>query len=371
MIDLSRRDRAIDILRFAALIHMIFQHTVLALMQSSENTGITLFFYEIIPLCPALFLFVSGLSFTYSYKNRGSKNRWKKKLLYGLLLIIGGMVLFVVEHGFQLPDLFFASSIINTIGIFIISSSFIYRFINEQLRFAVLVIIFGIITLLFVYLISNSLVIFPLSTGYEPVLPTIIFGFAGLIFGELAYLSHNTRSKNSLLIIGIISFFILVLLMIFNDGFKVFYSNIGRYTVTRRFNSSLSIVNLLGASDSSSYSFYMAQIWNYNLRGFFATLCSVIVVFTVFNNIKRFFVNRLFDYILLPAVYPLYNYFLHLSFIGIMVSVVGYNFLNKLNTYFIIISIIAICYLISYILQKKRTLKKADKTQGYNVEGQV
>ncbi len=362
---LDSRERYIDFLRYISLIYMVFQHAMLVLLKNIHNYRITFFIFELVPLCPAMFLFVSGLSFILTLKQEHVLNNDKfiKKIRYGFLLILGGCVLFLFEQGLQLPDMIFASSILNTIGIFIIISSLIYRFTSKKIQLFLSVTFSIITTFIYTVLMITSSSVFPLTNGYEPILPTIIFGFYGLSLGDIYY-RHNRHKKIVLLLVGIVSMIGVAFMFYRFGGLKMFFSEVSRYIVTRRFDRYLSLEGVLSRVQSNT--FILAKIWNYNIIGFYGSLFVTILLFILTVYFKKIFNNNLFKYLLVPAVFPLYNYFVHLIVIAIAVLLVGYNQLNFVESYLLFGTLIIFVYLLSYlilILKQNRFSKKVETHQ--------
>ena len=92
------RNAAVDLLKIFALFLMIFDHAYILLLKQPVPSLLR-FFYEIVPLSPALFLFLSGYSSAISkaYLKR------KKRLLSAAVYFAVSNVFFIVEHGFQFP----------------------------------------------------------------------------------------------------------------------------------------------------------------------------------------------------------------------------------------------------------------------------
>ncbi|MCG8572286.1 MAG: DUF1624 domain-containing protein [Spirochaetes bacterium] len=341
-----KRKKYVDLLREIALFHMIFQHSVLGLLSHSDNVGIFRFFYEIIPICPALFLFLSGFSITIKGENTISNEKFNQNFFKGIVLILSAALLFFIEHGHQFPDLYFASGILNTIGISLIICSVLVMLPNKIIfSFLLILYLFILYFLLYQFQIQS----FPLDTGYEPLLPTLIFGLIGFLFGLINNRMNQKHEKILWFSIGVIGFTILVIFFILYGPFKIFYSNIGRYTIERLFNESNRPEYLFQFNEMNA-AFYKAYIWNYKPTCFIATLGGVLFLFSIAYFSEPLFVHFFPEKIFLPGRKALLNYFFHLAVIAVLVVIFGFN---RFNTFWFTIYLILIyfsIYLINYLI---------------------
>ncbi|HPO50814.1 MAG TPA: heparan-alpha-glucosaminide N-acetyltransferase domain-containing protein, partial [Spirochaetota bacterium] len=265
----------VDFLRFIALFYMFFQHSVLALLAPGDNSGIILFLYELVPFCPALFLFLSGYSTTLKYEKDANfilDNKYLfRALKKGGILILSSMLLFFIEHGFQIPDFFVASGILNSIGWMIIISTLILKTKPKKTFFLLLIITLLALTVIFEKI---SFFVIPFNYGYEPTSPTIIYGFIGVFWGLLLISLKNEKTKNVFVILFGVSGVIILTFYAVKYGFgRVFHSDIGRYEVVRRFDLSFLPQSIFSSSKESG--FYTAKIWNYNTECMIASFGAV------------------------------------------------------------------------------------------------
>ena len=75
------RNAAVDLLKVAALFLMIFDHAYILLLKQPAPSFLR-FFYEIVPLSPALFLFLSGYSSAISKAYLKRKKRLLSAAMY-------------------------------------------------------------------------------------------------------------------------------------------------------------------------------------------------------------------------------------------------------------------------------------------------
>ena len=325
---------------------MFFQHAVLALLKNSENKGIILFLYQIVPICPALFLFIAGYSINISFKNKldHQKNSFFIHLVKkGIILILASIILFFIEYGFQFPDLIISSGILNTIGWMIIISAIILRFKYKEITLSLLIILIIFITIIFE---KYNIYLVPFNYGYEPISPTIIFGFIGLGIGIFLNTIKNNENKKrvfilTLLIIGI---FIFTFFSIKHGVFRIFYDYIGRYDAKRVFNNAYTPLNFFKLNKNDS--FFYKYIWNYKMNCFFASLGIVFILFSCMFFLEKFFQKYLSKKIFLPGQFAFFNYFYHLSIIALSVIIFGYN--NFSTVTFILF--LGALYITSYLL---------------------
>ena len=350
-----QRKKYIDLLRQIALFYMFFQHSVLVLLKNSENKGIILFLYELVPICPALFLFVAGFSINISFKKKlnHEKNNFIIHLIKRvLILIIASSILFFIEFGIQVPDLFIASGILNTIGWMLIISAIILIFPNKKIILSLTITIFIIVTLLFE---KYKIYFVPFNYGYEPMSPTIIYGFTGLLLGLFLNIIKDNIYKKKIIILtlGIIGVAIFTFYSIKHGLFNIFYSGAGRYTVERIFNNNLMPQNIFNFNTSIK-SFSYESVWNYKMECFFACLGVVFILFTLMYFLENFFQKYLLKNIFLPGKFAFFNYFYHLTVIAIMVVVFGYNKFSLIQFLLFLSLLFISSYILSYVLLKRK-----------------
>jgi len=346
------RLKSIDLLRLIAIFYMFFQHMVLSLLAQNENQGAVLFLFNLVPICPALFLFVSGFSVTILI-NKYTKNLLFIKLfIRGFLLIIISFFLFFFENGLQYPDIFFASGILNTIGLMIIFCSLIILLPYKMFITSLMILILLGIHIIFETL---SIKIFPLNNGFEPIIPTITFGFIGFLFGLLHNYFNERNFKIFILISGFVSLVFLIFLFLFNNGFNI-YSENGTYEIVRSFqNKYMYITNLL---ENNITGFTEKFIWNYKVNNFFASLFAVFILFSFFYSSENFLRKKLPDFFTLPGQFALINYVFHFLFIIIFIFIFGYNSLTLFHFIIVLLLLFAVSYFLSFLLKNYKVKKQ-------------
>lgn len=332
---------------------MFFQHAVLVLLQRNDNKGLIYFLFELVPICPALFLFVAGFSINISYNKtlENNKNQFITHLFKkGLILILSALLLFVIEYGFQLPDMLISSGILNSIGWLIIICA-LFLFLPHKKIF---VSVFIIILIAATYLLEiKNIYIVPFNYGYEPMSPTIIFGFIGFFVGLLYNEFKDNLKKERLfvLMIGFISLSAFIYFSIKYGMFKIFFSDIGRYNISRTFNVSYFLNNIFSIRNIED-SQITVGIWNYNTECFFAALSAVFILFSSMYFLEKFFNEFLPKNIFIPGRFAFFNYFYHLSVIAVFVLISGYNnFSIKLFVLFLSILFTG-SYVLSFLILK-------------------
>lgn len=355
------RKKYIDLLRELALFYMFFQHGVLALLKYNENQGIIYFLYEIVPFCPALYLFLSGYSLSISYNKINMKELKKQFVLNhikkGILLIFGSMILFIIEYGFQLPDLIIAPGILNTIGLMIIASVLILIFPYKKIILSILITSLIIITLI---LEIKQIFVIPFNYGYEAISPTIIFGFIGLLTGLYMNDINSNRRNFRIFMYTLFSagVFVFIYFSIKYGPFKVFFQDIGRYRIQRIFNESKFLTNIFSKNPNTST--IVAYVWNYTIENFVASLSMVFILFTTGHYIENIFQKYLPENIFVPGKHALFNYFYHLIIIGILVIFVGYNLFSKSMFIVFLLCLFISSYVFSYFIEVfRKRIKKA------------
>lgn len=353
------RKKYIDLAREIALFYMFFQHGVLMILRQSENAGAIYFLNEIVPFCSALFLFLAGYSIVLSLKKAGvysyNLRNFTHFIKRGVILCAASSVLFFIENGFQVPDIFIASGILNTIGIFIIISSALLFLPYKRILFTVLTIS---ATIVYVYFDLKEIYFVPFNYGYEPVFPTILYGFIGITFGLLIDRVENKskREKTFYLCIALIGA-VIHLVFSFKYGFlKVFFTEYGRYTVERIFSEKYLITSLFFGG--YEYSNFQALIWNFRTNAFFAGLGSTFFLIGSLYFMEGFFQKYLPKNIFIPGKYAFINYFYHLTILAILTQTAGFNSLGKYQFLALLVSLFIGSYMISYFAELVTKSKK-------------
>jgi len=331
---------------------MFFQHSTLGLLDPIHNKGVILFLYEIVPFCPALFLFLSGFSLTFKFEKGNSLTFDNKDLLHlvkrGVILILSSQILFFFENGIQLPDIFIASGILSTIGIMIIISGIVLKFKYKKLIFTILIVILSFFTILTLFL---RIYLVPFNYGYEPMSPTIIYGFVGVLVGLFLLSKDKPKTKNifvsTLTAIGLM---IMVIYTIKYGFGKVFFTEIGRYEIVRYFDRATLPQNLFFHTNDSGL--YTAKIWNFDINSMVASLGLVLLLFGIgyFSEplLQKLKIKALF----LPGRYAFVNYFFHLIIIALFVVIFDYGIFNTLQFVIFLSMLFGFSYLISFVTDK-------------------
>ena len=345
------RYKYLDFLRQIALFYMFFQHAVLVLLKSYLNDGIILFLFEIVPFCPALFLFLAGFSITLHLKKNNLDKIEPKYFLHlfsrGLLLIFCASILFVIEHGFQFPEFFLCGNILNTIGWMIIISGLILMNRHKEI---ISVSLFIILSLIFIILDIHEIRFLPLTYGYEPMLPTMIFGFMGLSTGLLLNKINDGKKMNiSVISIGTTGLALFSFYSFKYGIFKVFYSDIGRYFIKREFNEKFLVQNIISGNNSDP--FYTASVWNYNTECFIASIGFILVMFAVSFYLEKTIFKKINGNFFIPGKFAFFNYFYHLSIISIIALFFGFNLMNTAQLLIFLSLLFLFSYVLSFLFQ--------------------
>ena len=353
------RKKYIDFLRAIAIFYMFFYHAFLVLFNPDVSNKTLNFIFELVPFCPALFLFLAGFSITFYFEKNNTiyiENKYFFSLIKrGLILIFCAMLLFFIEHGLQFPDFLFASGILNSIGWMIIISALFLLISSYRILFlSIFVAILIIITIIFE---KNKIFFVPFNYGYEPMSPTIIYGFIGFLFGNIFYsIKDLNKQKVFISLSGISGLFISIFYTI-KDGFlNTFFSDKGRYVIERIFSEKMLPNNLF--SSMSNLSFYREHIWNYNTDCFIYTLGFVLVLFAFGYFIENILQKYLPKLIFLPGTFAFANYFYHLIFLALLVVLFGYGFFNLTGFLIIMLLLYVLSYVLSFIIYKIKLNKK-------------
>lgn len=348
------RKRYIDLLRLVALFYMFFQHSALTLLKSEENKGFTNFLFEIVPFCSALFLFLAGFSLTIScFKYKDKKSFILRLLVRGIILILCSSFLFLIDNGFQFPDILFSSGILNTIGIFIIFSIIVFIFDNKNIRLLLTFIILIIFTIVTVYFDIKKIYIYPFNYAYESISPTIIFGFIGLFIGLL--LNDNNDKKRERIIIFTLFFIGMLILTISTIRFgflKAFYLDQGRYTIERIYTTRYLLFNFL----DHQFSKFSVSTWNFNTFSFITAIGTTFVLFSVFYFLEPL-LKRINYFLIMPGKYAFINYFFHFILIAIFILKFGYNIFSKYWFYIFLLFLFLLSIILSNYLEFKKNKK--------------
>lgn len=352
---IKTRNLAIDILKIFCLIHMAYDHVFITLFNDSQATKIIAWLDAIIPLCPALFLFLSGYSISLG---QGYK-KLRKRLISAVLLWGIASLFFIIEHGFQFPDFLFAPGILYTIAINILIITLVAHLSKNKL--AGMMGIFLIATFVFVILRLIDTQIFIFNGGYEPLLPTLLYGLVGFIWGELvgehSKLPIKTQ-RNITYSIGMLSLFILIVLSIKYGFAAPLFPDVGRYTITRVFSIHNQIPSLFQGSKSG---IYYATIWNFDILCFSYSLAWVVLLFIITQRIFGSLQSVKLSFLFLPARYLLFHYCLHLAIIALLTQLIGFNSLGTTGFLLLIASFIFAFYLFSFMFYFLKTHRTYDK----------
>jgi hypothetical protein len=342
------RLKYLDFLRQFAIFYMFFHHTALILLKPQFNSGIVLFLFEIAPFCPAIFLFLAGFSITLHLKKNDLATIDAKYFLHlfarGMILILCASFFFVVEHGFQFPDFIFCGNILNTIGWMIIISGLLLMLKNNKVYIAVFFVLIVGIT---IFLDLKKIYLVPFNNGYEPMSPTIVFGFMGLLTG-IFFKDIKDEKKINIFVIsmGIIGLIIFTFFSIKYGIFRIFFSDTGRYFIVREFNENLLLTNIFGGLKTNTK--YTAEIWNYNSECMIASMGTTMILFSISFFLEKNLFKHLPRNIFIPGKFAFLNYFFHLFIIALFILFVGYNFMNTFQYLLLLAGLYVFSYLLSF-----------------------
>jgi hypothetical protein len=325
----------IDMARMLALWYMFFQHGELEVLTLRHSKIITLI-ADFVPICSALFLYTAGFAAVLSQKSNIRQNvisRLKK----GIFLIIASSILFSIECGFRLPDMIIASGILNTIGIFTIST-IILSWTPKKFNVLIWSLWTTFLAALFIVFDINRIYIFPFTNAYECIIPTIIYGYIGLTCGLIyQQTAHHKLFHITSIIVGLVGLIIMTSIFGLHHCFD--YTH-GRYTVIRSFGAD------------------KLMVWNFNSVSFIASLAAVLLISGLCGLCENFFCSlqekkpMLADKILLPGQHALINYFYHLAVWAIIVVTLGFNALPQWAFLTVLVGLIITSYPIGYIGKK-------------------
>ena len=328
------RNSAVDLLKILALFLMIFDHAYILLLKQPAPP-ILRFFYEIVPLSPALFLFLSGYSLAISkaYLKR------KKRLISAALYFAVSNVFFIVEHGFQFPHFPMATGILSTIALLVIFTV-IMGLLPERIRFFLSFTLSVIFTIVFVILRINKLKIFPLTYGYEPLFPTFLFGIIGFSFG----LGKN-QSVTKIFFLSFIGGVFGVVTRLF--GIQKLFVSGGCYFTSYTFKYSNLVQNLLSDDIGRKYN---VSIWNFDISCFFYVLSIVVLLVLVSEGILEN--KKIAGVITLPAKYLFIHYVLHLAVLTAVYGLLDGKTLSVSVFLTVIVLLTVIIYSVSILIDR-------------------
>lgn len=334
----KQRNAAIDLLKIVALLLMIFDHAYILLLKQPAPRFLR-FFYEIVPLSPALFLFLSGYSLAVSdaYLKR------KKRLIYAAVYFAVSNIFFIVEHGIQFPHFPFATGILSTIALLSVFCVGL-GFFSGKKSFFVSLSLSIILTVVFVILRLSDLKIFPLTFGYEPLFPTFLFGIMGFSIGQ-----------GKKIFAGRIQYFVPIAAVVIFAAMSVFYGlqklfvSSGCYLISYQFEYSHLVQNLLNDTAVGRYS---VSIWNFDTGCFFYVLS--IVVLLLFLSEKLFCHIKISTVVLLPARYLFVHYVLHLSILTLIYILLNGKMLSSTSFSMLFVLMTVAIYFVSLLLDKAK-----------------
>ena len=330
----TNRNSAVDLLKILALFLMVFDHAYILLLKQPAPP-ILRFFYEIVPLSPALFLFLSGYSSAISkaYLKR------KKRLISAALYFAVSNIFFIVEHGFQFPHFPMATGILSTIALLVIFTV-IMGLLPERIRFFLSFTLSVIFTIVFVILRINKLKIFPLTYGYEPLFPTFLFGIIGFSFG----LGKN-QSVTKIFFLSFIGGVFGVVTRLF--GIQKLFVSGGCYFTSYTFKYSNLVQNLLSDDIGRKYN---VSIWNFDISCFFYVLSIVVLLVLVSEGILEN--KKIAGVITLPAKYLFIHYVLHLAVLTAVYGLLDGKTLSVSVFLTVIVLLTVIIYSVSILIDR-------------------
>jgi peptidoglycan/LPS O-acetylase OafA/YrhL len=344
-----QRIRYIDFLRQVAIYYMFFFHTVLVLLPQEQIKGVIGFFYDIVPLDAALFLFLAGFSLTLSLGKHAELSAFgflQKKIKRGLLLIFAAAFLFFMEFGIQLPDMLISSGILNTIGILCIAGGLVLLVPRRRIILGLLIAALCLVTFFCEY---YSVFTVPFNWGYEPWSPTIIFGFIGIFCGLLINNAGSRKTVRAVvLVMGAVGL-CLVLYFLLNGGIVGTLLH-GRYVIERRFSTATALSHLFTGAALPNAAF-TATVWNYRLTAFLLSLGVVGLLFCAAFFLEPFLRRFIPAGVFLPGAHALSNYFFHLFVLSLIVIVFGEIVFSLTVVLLILAGLYAGSYLLSLVMQ--------------------
>lgn len=175
-----RRNPAVDALRALAILGMMAAHTSRLIAPESRQAW-SYWILLLEPVIPTLFLFLVGISLTYSLAKSENPRAWyfrQARRAMGLWLI--SALFFALEDGIRLPDVFIASGILCTIAYSILSLGAVLLLSRKAW---VLSLLSGFGLLVFILLDRSGANTFPFISGNSPFFPLWLFAVAGTWWG--------------------------------------------------------------------------------------------------------------------------------------------------------------------------------------------
>ena len=332
----TNRNSAVDLLKIAALFLMVFDHAYILLLKQPAPP-ILRFFYEIVPLSPALFLFLSGYSSAISkaYLKR------KKRLLSAAVYFAVSNVFFIVEHGFQFPHFPFATGILSTISLLVVFTV-IMGLLPEKRCFIVSLVLSTLFVIVFVSLRINNLKVFPFTYGYEPLFPTFLFGVIGFSMGLGKKLTAGRTDFFSVtLSAGVFA------IMTFFYGIQKLLISGGCYFVSYSFKYGNLVQNLFSRNVAGKYN---VSIWNFDTGCFFYVLAIVVLLLWIFERILQR--KKIAGLITLPANYLFVHYVLHLVILTSVYCLLDGKTLSVSVFLTVIVLLTVIIYSVSILIDR-------------------
>ena len=330
----TNRNSAVDLLKILALFLMVFDHAYILLLKQPAPS-ILRFFYEIVPLSPALFLFLSGYSLAISkaYLKR------KKRLISAALYFAVSNIFFIVEHGFQFAHFPFATGILSTISLLVVFTV-IMGLLPEKRCFIVSLVLSTLFVIVFVSLRINNLKVFPFTYGYEPLFPTFLFGIIGFSFG----LGKN-QSVTKIFFLSFIGGVFGVVTRLF--GIQKLFVSGGCYFTSYTFKYSNLVQNLLSDGIDGRYN---VSIWNFDISCFFYVLSIVVLLVLVSEGILEN--KKIAGVITLPAKYLFIHYVLHLAVLTAVYGLLDGKTLSVSVFLTVIVLLTVIIYSVSILIDR-------------------
>jgi predicted acyltransferase len=299
-----RRNPGVDALRTLAILGMMSSHTSrLILYHVREAWSYWVLLLE--PVIPSLFLFLVGISLTYSLSNALAKSTlpkaWYLRQARRALVLWLIMALFSgLEYGIRLPDVFLASGILCTIAYAIL-------FIGGVLLLPgaawILSGVLGLGVILFVDLDQTGSHTFPLISGDSPLLPLTLFALAGALWGLWMHRSQRTTNAVGVLALAVAGW------MLHRYGLNALFTYpLGRSDATRLLAAPLTG----GAAKVVGY---------YNLRPLLSLFCFCVhigllgIACLTLSRVKEVWAARLFTL----GRHSLEIYVLHLTLLALLV----------------------------------------------------
>jgi len=318
------RSPAIDALRTLAVLGMMAAHTSrLIAFNARQEWSYLVLMLE--PLIPSLFLFLVGISLTYSISKSENPGAWyKRQVKRALVLWLISSLFFALEENIRLPDVFIASGILCTIAYAIV---LLGALLLLPKPIGMIGFIFCISVFLFLKIDFADAHPFLLISGNSPLFPLLLFAAAGTLWGLV-----TKRLPHFAIWIGLPSSIIAIWLIRHYGWENLFTYPLGRSDATRVLTKPL----FGGIEKSVPY---------YNLRPLLALFClcvhlSCLGVLQILNHLKDSWSRQLF----LLGRNALEVYILHLFLLAMLVVSFGLHPLKAVGQGdAVMIGIILIC----------------------------